>query len=173
MKKLFLSALAVFAFATASAQSDTVVFGVKGGLQVSTFQGDGSFDSKTGFYIGGLVDLPIAGNFHIQPELLYSMEGADGLDMSFVRIPIMAKYYIIENLSLQAGPQLGFRVNAEDGLDDVTKSFDAGISGGAGYEFPFGLFVDARVNVGLVNISDISGVDMTTHSFMVGAGYRF
>lgn len=173
MKKLFFSALALIAFASAQAQSDTVVFGVKGGLQVSTFQGDGDADSKTGFYIGGLVDLPIAGNFHIQPELLYSAEGADEADMSFVRIPIMAKYYIIENLSLQAGPQFGFRVSAEDGLDDFTKSFDAGIAGGAGYEFPFGLFVDARVNVGLVNISDVDGWDMTTHSFMIGAGYRF
>lgn len=178
MKKMFFCACAFLAFGFANAQSDQIKFGAKAGLIHSTIAGDDgpdgdSYDGKIGGYIGGLVDLPISGNFHLQPELLFASEGAENVNLVYARIPVLAKYYIIQNLALQAGPTFGALISAEDNADDYLKSIDVALSGGAAYEFDFGLFVDARFNAGLVNISDVDGVDLHTASFMVGAGYRF
>ncbi|RZJ73647.1 porin family protein [Flavobacterium sp.] len=181
MKKIIICACAFLAYGLANAQSEQIKFGVKAGLLHSTITGDDygdgidnyGFDSKIGGYIGGVVDLPIAGNFHLQPELLFTSEGADEVNLAYARIPVLAKYYIIQNLALEAGPTFGAMLAAEDDSEDAFKKVDVALTGGAAYEFSFGLFVDARFNAGLVNISDIDGVDWHTASFMVGAGYRF
>ena len=171
MKKIILSILAVAAFGTANAQD--IKFGVKAGANFSNFTGDADSDGKTGFYVGGLADFAISEKFHVQPELLYSMEGAKDAEMDFLRIPIMAKYYVMDGLNLQAGPVLGFKINAEEGLDEATKSLDYGLGFGAAYELEKGLFFDVRYNLGLSNISDVDGFDIGTSAFQVGLGYRF
>lgn len=171
MKKIMLSILAVVAFGTANAQD--IKFGVKAGANFSNFSGDADTDGLTSFYIGGLADFAVSEKFHVQPELLYSMEGAKDAEMSFLRIPIMAKYYVAEGFNLQAGPSIGFKMSADDGLDEVTKSMDFGLGLGAAYELPIGVFFDARYNLGLSNISDVDGFDVKTTNFQVGVGYRF
>lgn len=182
MKKLIFGACAIFAFGFANAQSESITFGVKAGLAHTNLVGDDfadgdgddyDFDSKIGGYIGGVADIPLAGNFHLQPELLFVGEGAKEINLVYVRIPVLAKYYIIKNFALQAGPTFGILVASEDNFDDYAKTGDVALTGGAAYEFDFGLFVDARFNAGLVNISDVNGADLRTASFMVGAGYRF
>ncbi|MCW4467440.1 porin family protein [Flavobacterium sp. MFBS3-15] len=175
MKKILLSAVAVMAFGVAAqAQSEEMKFGVKAGANFSNFTGDFDADGATSFYVGGLVDLPVSGNFHVQPEVLYSMEGADKASLSYVRVPIMAKYYVMEGLSLQAGPEVAFKVAAEDdAMDEMTKSIDFGIGAGAAYELPMGLMFDVRYNLGMSNISDVDGVDMKNTGIQLGLGYRF
>lgn len=183
MKKIIFSALALFAFGFANAQdADGIKFGVKAGVQFTNFSGDGDWDGKTGFYIGGLVDIPVAEDFHVQPELLYSMEGAEAEEfggtadygISYLRIPIMAKYYVMEGLNLQAGPMVAFKIGtAEDYADEASKSIDFGLGIGAGYELPMGVFFDVRYNLGLSNISDEDGTDVKNTGFQLGVGYRF
>ena len=167
---------AVFAVSFANAQdkggSSDMKFGVKAGYINSNITGDFEGDATSSFYLGGLVDFAVSEKFHVQPELLYSMEGAKDAALNFIRIPIMAKYYVMEGLSLQAGPQLGFVAGGDDIKDNV-KSLDYGLGIGAAYELESGLFFDARYNAGLANISDIDGVDANTTSFQVGLGYRF
>lgn len=179
MKKIILSAMALLAFGFANAQDakgadSGMHFGIKAGADFTNFTGDADSNGKTGFYIGGLVDFPVAENFHVQPELLYSMEGADDdQGVSYLRIPIMAKYYVMEGLSLQAGPEIAFKVSADDFIDDSVKSMDFGLGIGAGYELPMGLMFDARYNLGLSNISEDSDFDVKNTGIMVGLGYRF
>ena len=175
---------AVFALTLANAQdkkggSSDIKFGIKGGYINSNFTGDLDTDAKSSFYIGGLADFTISETFHIQPELLYSMEGADNAESSvnFIRIPVMAKYYLMEGLNLQAGPQFGF-VAGGDSIKDNLKSFDFGLGIGAGYELESGLFFDARYNLGLNDMGDfdgtiLEGAEAKTTSFQVGLGYRF
>jgi opacity protein-like surface antigen len=50
---------------------------------------------------------------------------------------------------------------------------DYGLGIGAAYEFPMGLFVDARYNLGLANISDDDNYKVNNTGMMVGLGYRF
>ena len=175
MKKIILTVAAVFAFGFANAQDgDGAKFGIKAGLNMSNFTGDVESDGATSFYVGGLVDLAISENFHIQPELLYSMEGADEASISYLRIPVMAKYYVMEGLNLQAGPSLAFKVAAEDDfVDEATKSMDLGLGIGAAYELPMGLFFDLRYNLGLMDISEVDGAEIKNTNFQIGLGYRF
>ncbi len=172
MKKLILSLLAIAAFGTANAQD--MKFGVKAGANFSNFTGDADEgDGRTGFYIGGLVDFAVSEKFHVQPEVLYSMEGAKDAELDFIRIPIMAKYYVMEGLNLQAGPMIAFKIGGEEVTDEITKSLDYGLGFGAAYELPIGVFFDLRYNLGLANISDLDIIDAGTTAFQVGLGYRF
>ncbi|MEY2629868.1 MAG: hypothetical protein RLZZ469_764 [Bacteroidota bacterium] len=179
MKKVILTMAAVLAVSFANAQdkkggSSDMKFGVKAGLNNSNYTGDADSDAATSFYVGGLVDFAVSEKFHVQPELLYSVEGADEDSMTFLRLPIMAKYYVADGFSLQAGPEFAFKIAAENELtDEFSKSLDYGLGLGAGYELESGLFFDARYNLGLANISDVDGFDVGTSSIQVGLGYRF
>ncbi|ESU22928.1 hypothetical protein FEDK69T_17070 [Flavobacterium enshiense DK69] len=186
MKKVILTVAAVFAFGFANAQdksasSDAIKFGVKGGVQFTNFNADFDTDGKTGFYVGGLADFTVSEKFHVQPELLFSAEGAettDGFDLgiSYLRVPVMAKYYVMEGLNIQAGPEVAFKVaTAEDIVDDFTKSVDFGLGFGAGYEMTNGLMFDARYNLGLSDINDVDGDpdSIKNTGFQIGLGYRF
>lgn len=181
MKKIILTLAAVCVVSFANAQDkkeksgSDITFGVKAGYANTNFGGDADTDAASNFYFGGLVDFTISEKFHVQPELLYSMEGADNDEsgLNFVRIPVMAKYYVMDGLNLQAGPQFGFVAGGDD-IKDSLKSFDYGLGFGAGYELESGLFFDARYNLGLADLND-NGTDskVTTNSFNVGLGYRF
>ena len=126
MKKIILTVAAVFALGTASAQD--MKFGVKAGYVNANYGADANDgDARSGFYLGGLVDFTISEKFHVQPELLYTMEGngEDEFDLNFVRIPVMAKYYVADAFSLQAGPQIAFVAGggeAKDGYGHINHS---------------------------------------------------
>ena len=112
MKKLFLAAFAVFAFTSVNAQD----FGVFANYASNSFDGG---DSTSGFNIGVLAGFEISEKFSVQPELLYSAQGAkedggDGeLKLDYINIPVMAKFYVAEGFSLEAGPQVGFLMSAK------------------------------------------------------------
>ena len=183
MKKLlfFLMISGVFVW---NVQSQDLHFGVKAGanfsnLKISTDFGSASPDGATSFYVGALADIGFSEKFHVQPEILYSMEGAKDADISFLNIPVMLKYYILGGLNIQAGPQIGILLDAEGGTDGL-KSSNFGVNFGAAYELAGGFFVDARYNLGLSNITDISGdpdiledISLKTKGFQLGVGYRF
>lgn len=194
MKKvLLLAAFALFAFTTA--QSQEVRFGVKGGVNIASMGGNayvniGSLGSRTAFHIGGLAEIPLMGDFALQPEILYSSEGANwgwnlntDTKLDYVRVPVLAKYNMpfVEGLSVELGPVFGVLVNADNGQRDAKdyfKSFDAQLGIGATYQFDFGLFAGLRYNKGLLNINDKKDFDgylpkNQSNVFQISAGYSF
>ena len=180
MKKIILTMAVVLTATFANAQdkkesvtTKEIAFGVKAGYTNSNFTGDISGDANGGFYIGGLVDFHVTEAFHVQPELLYSIEGAKDAKINYLRIPIMAKYYIANGFNLQAGPEVAFKAGGDDSIKDSVKSVDFGLGIGAGYELSSGLMFDARYNLGLANIIDVSGANVKNVSFNIGLGYRF
>lgn len=64
-----------------SINAQNIRFGVKGGLNLSSLNGDNSLDYwsgfkyKTGFHIGGIVEFKLSDKISIQPELLFSSQG--------------------------------------------------------------------------------------------------
>lgn len=210
MKKLILGA-AVFAIigtATVKAQ-DEVSFGAKAGVNFAKLQGDNieDADGRTGFHVGAVVEIPITEKFSLQPEVMYSQQGLQQdsrvgeveveqtLRLDYINIPVLGKYYVVDGLSLEVGPQFGFRVNAEsvieiDGdnggveldnevnLEDETASFDLGAAVGAGYELNNGIFFQARYAIGLSNVddSDEGGLfedDLTNSNLQLSVGFKF
>jgi len=83
----------------------------------------------------------------------------------------MAKWYFTESFNIQAGPQIAFVAGGDD-ISDNVKSTDFRFGFGAAYEFGR-LFIDARYNMGLTDLSDIDGFEVKTASFNVGLGFMF
>src|SRR5689334_20205422 len=100
MKKLLIVFSAVALVATANAQKTS--FGVKAGGNLSTFGGDDIEDAKSkfGFHVGGIVNIPVSSMFSVQPEVVFSLEGAKqdnspddiNYNLSFVNIPVLVQY---------------------------------------------------------------------------------
>ncbi|GGB74524.1 hypothetical protein GCM10007424_13060 [Flavobacterium suaedae] len=183
MKKLLLSALFVTAFGVAT-QAQEIQFGVKAGVNIADLGGDADTEgSLTSFHVGGVAEFKLTETFSVQPELLYSMQGAnvaDGVDLelNYLNVPIMAKYYLMEGLSIEAGPQVGFLLSADqEGEDakDTVKSVDFALNGGVAYDLPIGVFFQARYSAGLSDINDIEGVDekATNNVISLSVGYKF
>lgn len=188
MKKLLLfTALVACTFTTV--QSQEVRFGAKIGINIASLGGDStgnlSLGAVTAFHLGGLAEISLSEKFALQPELLYSFEGFDNsaignsytMKLDYIRVPVLAKYYIIDNLSAEAGPTFGVLVSAKaDDVDvkDSFKSFDTALSLGASYSLDMGVFFSLRYNLGLLDISDDgSSLKNQMNVFQVSAGYMF
>lgn len=200
MKKIILAAIAVMTVGFASAQD--VRFGVKAGVNLSNFAGDiDNTSSRVGFQAGGFAEFKISNKFFIQPELLYSNEGSKikesesdylyktKLNLSYLNIPVLAKYYIIDKLNIEAGPQIGFllaakskwdetydgeKYSGKDDVKDAFKSVNFSLNVGAGYDFTDNISAGVRYNFGLSNISD-NDENLKIHNNVISlsVGYKF
>ncbi len=181
----------VLAFGFMNAQK--AQFGIKGGLNIATITGDDTsgVSSIIGFNVGAFTEIKISEKFSIQPELLYSTQGAkvdsdgDNVDfiLSYLNIPIMAKYYVSPKFSLEAGPQIGFLTSAKGkamgvsiDVKDFFNSTDFGLNLGGGYDFTKNLSAGLRYNLGLSNIAKTEAGDNTKSQnsvFSISVGYKF
>ncbi|MBO9561321.1 MAG: PorT family protein [Niastella sp.] len=166
MKKLIVAACLLMS-ATSFAQ--TFQLGIKGGVNVSNFTG-GNFEnidkkSLVGFHAGGFVSFFLGDNFAIQPEVLFSSQGAklknagneQNLKVSYINVPVMLKYRFNGGFYLEAGPQIGFKVNEKTDdmqIDDFAKSTDLSVAGGLGFHSSMGLGIGARYTAGLSKVGD-------------------
>lgn len=174
MKKLLLVSFALFSFVF-NAQAQDIKFGVKGGLNLASINTDDLTDtsSRTGYHIGLVAQFSLLDMFAIQPEVMYSAQGWDDLDIDYLNVPILFKYKVAKVLSFEAGPQFGIAVN--DGLSDVERAFlgdikDLDISGAVGAGVEFGKFFgQLRYNFGFTEIFE--GIDAKNGNFQVSVGY--
>jgi len=91
-----------------------------------------------------------------------------------MRILGAARYYVLEGLSLEGGPQFGFRVSQNKIVDQITKGFDFGLALGGGYEvLDLRLLLGVRYNVGIANFSKQNIVDFNLSTFQISSGYFF
>ncbi|OUR91064.1 hypothetical protein A9Q87_11345 [Flavobacteriales bacterium 34_180_T64] len=181
MKKLFLVAVvAVFGFSNANAQE--VKFGAKAGVNFATLGGDDTdgIESTTSFHVGGVANIGVSDKFSVQPEIVYSSQGASeggfDLKLDYINVPIMAKYEVADGFSLEAGPQIGFLMSADfEGTDvkDSFKSTDFSAGLGLAYEMESGLNFAARYNLGLGNIAEEDEGDLKNNVFQISVGYFF
>ena len=180
MKKILLTAVAVFAFSFANAQ-DTK-FGVKGGLNMSNNSAQGS-SSITSFHLGGFAQFAINDKFTVQPELLYSAQGAkvgsSTLNLNYINIPVMAKYKVADAFSIEAGPQIGFLMSAKvESVDykEFCNSTDFGFNLGAGYDLNETMSLGLRYTMGLTDVNkEVAGrtVDSKNSNIQLSFGYKF
>jgi hypothetical protein len=192
MKKVLL-VLAVTTVTTLSYAQ--VQFGVKAGVNIATATGSGTTDipgkaSLIDFNGGGLVSIPVSEAFSVQPELVYSGQGVKGSDngitasdnLSYLNIPILAKYTIASGFAVEAGPQVGFLLSAkekENGTSTTinnTNSVDFSVALGLSYLSSANIGIDARYNIGLTNVNsgpDASSDEIKNSVIQIGLFYMF
>lgn len=194
MKKFYVFTMLLLGL-NLGAQAQDLGFGIKGGLNFSSFSGTDAeefdFEGRTGYHLGLTMELPLGGNFALQPEVLYSTLGAKTnqvvLDeatnadfrVDYISVPVLVKYYLIGGLNLEAGPQFSWNAKSEiDGdFDDEVRqefedanSFDVGGAVGLAYDLPLGLFAQARYIFGLSEIYETS--DIKNELIQVSVGLK-
>jgi len=209
-KNLIITMILLFGLTIVNAQNN-IEFGLKGGVNLADITGDevDSFDGRTCFHFGVMAEFSISDSFSFQPELLYSCQGSDysesfesidtgfksinadtyegTIKVDYLNIPLMAKYYVGENFSLEAGPQVGFLLSAkneynypgdsgEEDIKDYVKGIDFGVNFGLGFKLESGANFGARYNLGLSDNNDDPDLANATYKNSViqfSLGYFF
>ena len=182
------------------AQAQEINWGVKGGVNLASLNAKEEpapdFGYRIGLVAGGFVTWRLGTHFDLQPEALFSQQGASigddvtdaTIELDSLVVPILARYKLRPSgggLVFFAGPSLGFSLRAKavaevggektkTDIGDNIESVDYGVVFGAGWETgPFS--IDGRYTWGLSAIGVDEPTDQkTTHRVIaVLFGVRF
>ena len=174
---------------------------------------------SVGCIIGGEAEYQFADRFSVAAGVNYTSQGCawedldyweDGIRvkikdqrdiLGYIKIPIVANYYIFKGFAVKTGVQFGFLVSSKfyahgtadmdvlgDGVNrevdlygtvdmkDQYKKFDFSIPIGVSYQFKVPITIDARYQLGLtrVNKQTFDGVKDSKNSvFTLTVGYKF
>ena len=181
MKKMMMIAAMMVATLSANAQFEPGTFSLqpKAGLTVSEITGDDT-RAKAGFTAGVEAQYQMKSWFGLAAGVQYAQQGSKvkGVDpkisLGYINVPIMAKFYPVKGLAL----------NADVNIKDNCNTFDFSIPFSVAYEAPFGLVIEARYNAGLTNVGkdifkngNYDTYDKITKNknsvFMLTLGYKF
>jgi len=189
MKKMLLITLLVTVTYVLQAQVHAD-WGIKGGMNLANLkiENTSSPDSKIAINAGLLAHLHFEPHWAIQPELMYSDQGAkqdiSGTEVKaklhYINIPVLLQYMAGSGFRLETGPQLGILASAktktgdsETNSSDLYHTFDVAWALGASYVTNSGLGIDARYNIGLANINDAGGSSIKNRVWQFGLFYQF
>ena len=186
MKFYLISIITIMLLSAGTVTAQHTNIGVKGGFSSYNLETDNgsNFDPRIGLYAGLLGHIHINDQYAFQPEIYYSMQGAESGDISvrldYINVPLLVQYMFDSGFRIQAGPQLGVLLNAkgENGssvdIKDDFKAIDLGLSIGASYvHLSTGFGIDARFNLGLTDISESSNLSSTNNGVQIGIFYLF
>jgi len=176
--------MACVLLAATATRAATWQVGVKGGVAIQKLHGDDvisdQVESRTGFAGGAYFQSDLSRNFGLRLETLYFMKGAsaDSADVSltikldYVEFPLLAVAHLPVSekarVDIFGGPTFSFNTSAKAeaslggfsgsfDIGDAIKSFDFGLTFGAGLNFDVGsaiVGIDGRYGFSLDTIAD-------------------
>ena len=182
--KLSISTLLVVLSVGAAMAQASVSLGLKGGLNFANVNASSvgaAYNSRTGYHLGAFLNAKFT-KLAIQPEIIYSRQGSSvsvsgssaDIQLDYINIPILLKFYLVAGLNLQAGPQFGFLTSATSAGVDIKslyKSSDVSIGLGAGWDISK-FCIDARYNLGITEINDAGAQATKNQVFQLSVGYK-
>ena len=219
MKKLPILILIFITFGLNAQTAGDWTFGAKAGVNFASVKGSyedvewvKSLEGMVGFHAGGWANYAFTDKTALQLELLGSIQGGDiqyqdipnpidgtlmqpkgELRLPYIIVPVLFQYKPIENLYVEAGPQLnilpkvnvkaflnGEEVDDEQAADIITnrlkdaKTIDVGLNIGAGYEFFDKWIGYVRYTHGLITVDnrEDSQRDLKNRVIALGISYR-
>ena len=185
MKKVFLMLAAVMVSMSAMAQ---VSFGVKAGFDMTNFWGS---DTKHGmapnYQFGGLMEYKFNDKFALGPEVVFAAQGGKfnhtTTNVNYINVPVLVKYYVNPDISIDFGPQLGINVYSKvttnsGGVKQTidyksnTKAVDFGIGIGGTYKLADHAFLQARYTLGVPDVPD-NGADCKNGNIQIAFAWMF
>jgi hypothetical protein len=149
-------------------------------------------ETPIGIHFGGFLEIPIKGNFTLQPGLLFSAKGSNfkidtaefSISPIYIEVPVTAAYSFGSNaikISLFAGSYFaygmgGYKIKSGGELKNISfgsgenkdlKPFDIGLNFGVGVNIK-GLLISAQYGIGLANISPVTTVDSEMKNKVIG-----
>ena len=173
MKRIIaLTLLCFFGFTQVNAQV-SIKPGFKAGLNISRFTNtEGS--NKKDFYLGGLLAIKFAKLYTLQPELVYSRQGAnvktyndftnpdpivygsktEKYSLDYLSLAVINKFTFGPGFQVVVGPSIDFKVgdNFKGYTSDDLIGLDLAFIAGIGFEFRNGITVEARFKQGMADI---------------------
>ena len=190
MKKFFIVASLILAFATAKAQSEVGGFSVRPmvGMNIGMMTNADDSDPRIGFVVGTELEYQATDLLGLSAGLLYSQQGCKvddngTLKLDYINIPLLANVYVAMGFAVKLGLQPGFLINdkakasdsgvsVEAGLGDLSKNFVLSVPVGISYEFS-NIQLDARYNWGVTHALSAEGESSNSSAFMITVGYKF
>ncbi len=186
-------------------------FGLKAGPNYSSIVGDLTDGLKFRFsgHAGVFLEMDFSERFAFQPELLYASQGFQfssdlseiqgnptpggndfrtNVQLNFLTIPLLAKFYVNEGISLDFGPQFGFLINqvtkiknldgvrGPDSRNTISGNFqlDYGGAVGASIRVSEHFSVSSRIYLGLRNrLNALEGAQNYNVAIQLSANYLF
>ena len=159
-----ISIILMLASVQASAQ---VVWGLKGGANVSTLGNSVQYKPRLGYHLGTFYSQHIEEQYGWQIGLQYSLQGARDaantngrLSYHYLSLPLVMKFYFSGNTFAELGPQVGYLLSAnysEEGFKEerteLVKRWDFLGLIGLGHETESGASMGLRFGWGFLNTS--------------------
>lgn len=178
MKRVVALFILCFSLQQAQAQFDgnrrvTAQPGVRAGLNLANFTNWQGTEVRPDFYVGGMVSINFFKFYSLQPEINYSRQGAkydyhqhtllppsgsseqNDLEVQYLSFALMNKFYIVDEFHAIIGPSVDFKIGdnfSNQWFGGSVSDIDFALQGGLGYTLDFGLTVEARYKMGLVDI---------------------
>jgi len=180
MNKSILLTVLLFTI-THSVKAQFLQFGVKGGLNYANLTGTTvQTDAITSYHIGIISEIKLLEKFALQPELLYTTQGASyhtipgdvKNELGYIAIPVLAKIYLSKSFSLEIGPQASFLLSEKNNFDvNNANTFDFAIDAGLGFKITKNIFIQGRYVLGLTEVS--SNAETKNSVIQLSAGILF
>lgn len=157
MKKLIL-VMAIVTVMCTSVSAGEVIWGIKAGLNLADLTGDEIEEKEKRITAGGgiFLDILITEYFSVRPEMLYIPKGVraselenSGINLSYVEVPLLAKFRLPNESAFSPGfflgPYVGIITKAEIEIANIStnikndmKNADFGMVLGAGLDMNAG-----------------------------------
>ena len=192
MKKVFVLIAAAIVSMSAMAQ---VQFGAKVGVDATNFWGkDMPHGMQLNYQAGLLMEYKFTPKFAIAPEVVFAAQGGkfklaeigdlkveNKYTMNYINVPVMFKYYVSPEFSIDLGPQVGFNVYSKQKVGDLdaadikdfTKSVDFGVGLGGTYNLTENAFIQARYTMGMTNAFEGEANDAKNGNIQLAFGMKF
>lgn len=184
MKKTLFFTVLLFVL-TLNAQAQLLKIGVKAGLNYANQNGSEikinnsnySTSAITSYHAGLIAEIKLTDSFSIQPELLYSTQGASYKnateefinELGYLSIPVLAKINLNKVVSIELGPQASFLLNEKNNFDvKDANTFDFAVVGGLCVNITENLFVQGRYGLGLTDASKDAEIKNSVVQLSVG-----
>jgi hypothetical protein len=189
MKKISFILSVILVGFTANAQ--VISFGLKGGLNLASVSDneDNNVENRIAYHAGLFANIPVSPQIAIQPEAIYSSQGAKyslgndklNLNLNYVNIPVMVQAMVGKGFYGEVGPQLGILTSVSDKINNVElgavekddfKSTDISLGVGLGFKGVSGFGINTRYNFGLTNINNSGTANIKNNVLQVGLTFQ-
>lgn len=212
MKKIAIALVCTILATGAAMAQKQFTFGPKVGVDYTNYWGKNvEHGGQLSYQAGLFMEYRFTDMFSVSPEVVFAAQGGKyqikRLDdyyketdhINYINVPVMLKFYVTPELSIDFGPQVGFNVYSKNtaelkeggekdkittDLKEYTKTVDFGLGLGLTYNITDEVFVQGRYTMGLTRVFDtkaydnvvleVLGFDNPKHSNgQISIGYRF
>lgn len=193
MKKLFWFIVMIIISLNNYAQKK-VGLGLRTGINYSNVSNT-NLDYKTGLYLSAFLNIQYSNFYALQPELGYSNQGGKArssedqdVKIDYVSLGLTNKFFVFKDKRFHFLFGVNIDLNYDDNFMKIENNsanndvffLDLALYGGLGYQFDFGLALEARYKHGLKSILEddyflLFPIDKAhkNYLFQFGMAYKF